>query len=132
MEIYKRGIFVYIDLTEIVIVIVFRVNRHWVIRILKRSLYGVTLCKKRKKEKWKLLKPELIRKISEFHCSENEFFFSSSPTLTIYRTAGDHLLFHSSISTRSRTLRHLFATFHVRWLSRIFNHNVCVYQTATR
>ena len=45
---------------------------------------------------------------------------------------GDHLLFHSTTSTRSRTLRHLFATFHVRWLSRIFNRNVCVCQTATR
>ena len=32
---------------------------------------------------------------------------------------GKHLLFHSSTSTRSRTLRHLFATSHVRWLSRI-------------
>ena len=30
------------------------------------------------------------------------------------------------------TLRHLFATLHVRWLSRIFNRNACVYQTATR
>ena len=27
---------------------------------------------------------------------------------------GDHLLFHSTTSTRSRTLRHLFATLHVR------------------
>ena len=36
---------------------------------------------------------------------------------------GDHLLFHSTTSTRSRTLRHLFVTLHVRWLSR---------QTATR
>ena len=45
---------------------------------------------------------------------------------------GDHLLFHSITSTRSRTLRHLFATLHVRWLSRIFNRNACVYQTATR
>ena len=45
---------------------------------------------------------------------------------------GDHLLFHSTTSTRSRTLRHLFATLHVRWLSRIFNRNACVYQTATR
>ena len=80
MEIYKRGIFVYIDLTEIVIVIVFRVNRHWVIRIFKRSLYGVTLCKKRKKEQWKLLKPEFIRKISEFDCSENVFFFFFTDT----------------------------------------------------
>ena len=42
----------------------------------------------------------------------------------------DHLLFHSSTSTRSRTLRHLFATLHVRWLSRIFNRNTCIYQAA--
>ena len=45
---------------------------------------------------------------------------------------GDHLLFHSTNSTRSQTLRHLFATLHVKWLSRIFNRNACVYQTATR
>ena len=45
---------------------------------------------------------------------------------------GDHLLFHSITSTRSWTLRYLFATLHVRWLSRIFNRNACVYQTATR
>ena len=44
---------------------------------------------------------------------------------------GDHCLFHSTTSTRSRTLRHLFATLHVRWLSRIFNRSACVYQTAT-
>ena len=45
---------------------------------------------------------------------------------------GGHPLFHSTTSTLSRTLRHLFATLHVRWLSRIFNRNACVYQTATR
>ena len=45
---------------------------------------------------------------------------------------GDHLLFHTTTSTRSRTLRHLFAILHVRWLSRIFNRNACFYQTATR
>ena len=33
---------------------------------------------------------------------------------------GGHLLFHSTTSTCSRTLRHLLATLHVRWLSRIF------------
>ena len=33
---------------------------------------------------------------------------------------GGHPLFHSTTSTLSRTLRHLFATLHVRWLSRIF------------
>ena len=45
---------------------------------------------------------------------------------------GDNLLLHSSTSTRSRTLRHLFATLHVRWLSHIFNRNACVYQAITR
>ena len=45
---------------------------------------------------------------------------------------GDHILFHSTTSTRSRTFRDLFATLHVRWLSRIFNRNACVYQAATR
>ena len=44
----------------------------------------------------------------------------------------DHLLFHSTISTRSRTLRHLFATLLARLLSTIFNRNARVYQTATR
>ena len=46
--------------------------------------------------------------------------------------AGDHLLFHSTTSTRSRTVRHLFATLHVRWLSHILNRTACIYQTATR
>ena len=45
---------------------------------------------------------------------------------------GDHLLFHSTTSTRSLILRHLFATLHVRWLSRIFNRSACVYQSGTR
>ena len=45
---------------------------------------------------------------------------------------GDHFLFHSTTSTRSRTFRHLFATLHVRWLSHIFNRNTCIYQTVTR
>ena len=45
---------------------------------------------------------------------------------------GDHLLFHSTTSSRSRILRNLFATLHVRWLSSVFNRNACVYQTATR
>ena len=44
---------------------------------------------------------------------------------------GDHLLFHFTTSTRSRTLRHLFATLRVRWLSHIFNRNACVYHNAT-
>ena len=45
------------------------------------------------------------------------------------REGGDHLLFHSTTSTRSRTFRYLFATLHVRWLSHIFNHTASIYQT---
>ena len=45
---------------------------------------------------------------------------------------GNHLLFHSTTSTSSRTFRHLVATLHVRWLSNIFNRKACIYQTATR
>ena len=33
---------------------------------------------------------------------------------------------------RSRTIRHLFATLHVRWLSHILYHTACIYQAATR
>ena len=68
----------------------------------------------------------------------NKFFLLlgfSSQTLTIHRTAGKgrrSFLFQSTTSTCSRTLRHLFATLLVRWLSRIFNCNACVYQTVTR
>ena len=39
---------------------------------------------------------------------------------------GNHLLFHSTTSTCSWALRHLFATLHVRWLSSIFNRNTCL------
>ena len=50
------------------------------------------------------------------------FFYQGflSQTLTTHRTAGegseggDHLLFHSTTSTRSRTFRYLFASLHVR------------------
>ena len=45
---------------------------------------------------------------------------------------GDHLISLSITFTLSRTLIHLFATLYVRWLSRIFNRNACVYQTASR
>ena len=47
------------------------------------------------------------------------------------RKEGDHVLFHSTTSSRSQTLRHIFPTLHVRSSSRIFNCNSCVYQTAT-
>ena len=65
------------------------------------------------------------------------FFLSGFSSQTLRFTGqqwkgGDHLFFHPTTSSRSRTLRHLFATLHLRWLSRIFNGNACVYQTATR
>ena len=53
--------------------------------------------------------------------SDSVFFFYQgflSQTRTTHRTAGegggDHLLFHSTTSTHSRTFRHLFATLHAR------------------
>ena len=45
---------------------------------------------------------------------------------------GDHLLFYSTTSTRSRTFRHSFETLVMRWLSHIFNRNASIYQTAIR
>ena len=44
---------------------------------------------------------------------------------------GDHFLFPSTTSTRSRTFRHLFVILHVKCLSHIFNRNACIYQAAT-
>ena len=76
--------------------------------------------------------------IDNFYTNNNTFFFLlgfSLQTLTIHRAAGEGRgpsFIPSTTSTRSRTLRHLFATLHVRWLSRIFNRNACVYQTVTR
>ena len=76
-------------------------------------------------------------KVKKIQNSANTLFFLSGFSFTdtdnsqdSWGREGDHLLFHSTTSTRSRTLRHLFATLHVRWLSRIFNRNACVYQTA--
>ena len=70
--------------------------------------------------------------------SQKHFFFYHgflSRTLTTHRTAREGRgpsFIHSTTSTRSRIIRHLFATLHVRWLSHIFNRTTCIYQTATR
>ena len=98
-----------------------------------------------------LRKQNLLAAISEyvfwkeFHCllpsllvCWKNFFFYEGFLHRNWRFAGqqgkrgDSFLFQSTTSTRWRTLRHLFATLHVRWLSRTFNCNACVYQTATR
>ena len=60
-------------------------------------------------------------------------FFHGHWQLTGQQEKGeDHLLLHSTTSTRSQAFIHLFATLQVRWLSYIFNRNACIYQTATQ
>ena len=71
-----------------------------------------------------------IRKFTFF--SIRIFFTDTDDSQDSRGREGIIFLFHSTTSTHSRTLRHLFATLYVRWLSRIFNRNACVYQTATR
>ena len=76
----------------------------------------------------------------EWHleCPFNLFFLSGFSFTDIEDSQdsrgreGNHLLFHSTTSNRSRTFRYLFGTLHVRWLSHIFNRIACIYQTATR
>ena len=66
------------------------------------------------------------------------FFFQQgflSQTLTINATAGEvrrPALVLSNTSTHLRKSRHLFATLHVRWLSRVFNCTACIYHTTAR
>ena len=71
-----------------------------------------------------------IRKFTFF--SIRIFFTDTDDSQDSRGREGIIFLFHSTTSTHSRTLRHLFATLYVRWLSRIFNRNACFYQTATR
>ena len=68
----------------------------------------------------------------EFFFSIRVFFHGHWQFTGQQRKGGDHLLFHSSTSTRSRTFKHLFTTLHLRLLSHIFNRNACIYQNATR
>ena len=75
---------------------------------------------------------EPCRGILLFFFFLSEFSFTDTDSSQDSRGREGTILFHSTTSTRSRTFRHLFATLHVRWLSRIFNRNACVYQTATR
>ena len=61
------------------------------------------------------------------------FFFHGHWKLTGQQGKGEnHLLFHSTTSTWSRTFRHLFLTLHVRWLPHISYRTACTYQTATQ
>ena len=56
------------------------------------------------------------KKVLSLHFFFCQGFFHGHWQLTGQRgKGGDHLLFYSTTSTRSRTFRHLFATLHVRW-----------------
>ena len=81
----------------------------------------------------------MAKHLNQRQCKHLQFFFSIRVffhghwQLTGHQVkGGDNLLFHFTTSTPSRKFRHLFATFHLRCLSHIFNHNACIYQTATR
>ena len=60
------------------------------------------------------------------------FSFTDTDNSQDSRRREETILFHSTTSTRSRAFRNLFATLHVRWVSHIFNHNACIYQSATQ
>ena len=66
------------------------------------------------------IKSNKIQK-SEFFIARYFFFHRSllSGTLTTHRTAGEG----------RGPFRHLFATLYVRWISHIFHHTACIYQT---
>ena len=64
------------------------------------------------------------------------FFCQGVLSLTTHRTAGERkepsFIPLDTSSICSRTFRYSFATLYMRWLSHIFNHTACIYQTATR
>ena len=79
--------------------------------------------------------------LAEYEKKKKNFFFFLSIRVFFHRQwqltgqqgkGGDLFLFHFTTSTCSQTFRHLRATLQLRWLSHIFNHNACIYQTATR
>ena len=96
------------------------------------SLYYVhTLCQTTKTKSYTQMLFTLVvlkigKKLKIF--SIRVFFHRHWPFTGQQGKERNHLLFYSTTSTRSWALRHLFATLHVRWLSR----NACIYQTATR
>ena len=56
------------------------------------------------------------------------FFVAESVDIASYHFLSG-FSFTDTGSSRSLTFRHLFTTFHVRWLSRIFDRTTCIYQT---
>ena len=59
--------------------------------------------------------PKDINRMEMFFFSIRVFFHRHWQLTGQQGKGGDHLLFHSTTFTRSRTFRHLFATLHVRW-----------------
>ena len=81
---------------------------------------------------WIFLSEFCCAKFPEKFFSIRAFFYGDRRLTGQQWKGGDHPLYHSTTSTCSQTLRHLFATLHVRWLSLIFSRNACVYQNANR
>lgn len=59
-------------------------------------------------------------------------WFSFTDTSDSWERRGKEAPSLFTTSTRSRVFRPLFATLHLRWLPRIFNHSACNYQMNTR
>ena len=60
------------------------------------------------------ISPEVVNSLLEFFFLSGFSFTNTDDSQDSRGKGGDHLLFHSTTSTRSRTFRHLFATLHVR------------------
>ena len=64
--------------------------------------------------------------------NKSQFFFLSGFSFIDTDDSQESSGREGTTSTGSRTFRYLFASLHVRWLSRIFNRIACIYQTATQ
>ena len=58
-------------------------------------------------------------------------FFTDTDDLQDSRGREGTIFYSSLLLPPAHEHWHLFATLHVRWISRIFNRNACIYQTAT-
>ena len=64
----------------------------------------------------------ILKKVTHCFFYQGFFFHGHWTTHRTKGEGGNHFLFHCTTSTRSRTFRHLFAT---------FNRTACIYQTVT-
>ena len=82
---------------------------------------------------WKYQKTSVSLIVFTFSFSIRVFFRRHWRFTGQQGNGGDHLLFHSTTSTHSRTLWYLFATLKgEKTITYFINRNACVYQIATR